>query len=147
MKLFSNIRAKRSTAFAVLLAWLFAVASGVVNACLLEVPGAHANAAMAAPSQTTHAPAEWAGPARAVAGHGEDSEASRELCLNVCDDDARSIPNMRVGVDQSDPGPAPLVAIFRITATPIFSATHSRDGLQPPAPGQPVRIRYSRLAL
>ena len=36
MKLFPNTRAKRNTAFMVLLVWLFALASGVANACLLE---------------------------------------------------------------------------------------------------------------
>jgi len=35
MKLFFNIRAKRNAALMVLLVWVFALASGVANACLL----------------------------------------------------------------------------------------------------------------
>jgi hypothetical protein len=41
MKLFSNIRSKRSIAFIALLVWVFALASGVANACLLEARGTH----------------------------------------------------------------------------------------------------------
>ena len=43
MKLFSNPRAKRSTVFMVLLTWLFALASGVANACLLQAQETHAH--------------------------------------------------------------------------------------------------------
>ncbi|KWT91658.1 MULTISPECIES: hypothetical protein [unclassified Variovorax] len=37
MKLFSTIRTKRNTAFFAMLVWLFVLASGIANACLLEV--------------------------------------------------------------------------------------------------------------
>ena len=42
MKFRSNTRAKRHTAFMVLLAWRFALASGIANACSLETPERHA---------------------------------------------------------------------------------------------------------
>lgn len=41
MKLFSNTGAKRNTAFVVLPGSPFALASGVANACLLEVRETH----------------------------------------------------------------------------------------------------------
>ncbi|MEP6964245.1 MAG: hypothetical protein ABI845_02070, partial [Polaromonas sp.] len=45
MKLLFNRRAKRNTAFMVLLVWLFALASGVANACLLEARQTHSHIA------------------------------------------------------------------------------------------------------
>ena len=47
MKVFSTIRTQRSPAFVALLVWLFALASGVANACLLELPDRHSNAVRA----------------------------------------------------------------------------------------------------
>ena len=48
MKLFFNARDKRNTAFMVWLAWLFALASGVANACSLQARQTHAAIAAAA---------------------------------------------------------------------------------------------------
>lgn len=36
---FFNIRINRISAFAILMVWIFALVSGVANACLLEAPG------------------------------------------------------------------------------------------------------------
>ena len=41
MKFSYSIPAKRHIVFVVLLTWLFALASGVANACLLEALGTH----------------------------------------------------------------------------------------------------------
>ena len=82
MKLFSTTRTKRNTAFVVLLGWLFALASGVANACLLETPEMHSIAARAeAAPMTSHAPAELVGHLGATVDH-DDSEASRRNTLD-----------------------------------------------------------------
>ena len=147
MNLFSNPRAKRTTAFVVLLGWLFAVASGVANACLLEGPGTHSHSAAAGPAKTGHARALLAGHVGAVDGHDDDSDTSKESCLKVCDDGSIALVKLQTGFDLSDPGMAPLVAMGWNAAAPVLSAPCRLVDLQPPIVGPPFRVRYSRLAL
>ncbi len=147
MKFFANTRTKRSTAFAVLLLWLFALASGVANACLLEPPESHSMAAKGSATTTSQAPAEVAGHWGTVAGHDDVSDMSREACLKACDDGTRSLPNAYPGFDQTDPGPAPLIAILWTGSPQLLSVSHPPDDQAKPIVGPPFRVRYSRLAL
>ena len=148
MNLFSSTRTKRRTAFAVLLVWLFAVASGVANACLLEVseaPGTHAHAAMAGSAPVGDPAAVGAGHLEAGDGH-DDSHASAP-CLKVCDDGSTALLKLQAGVDLSDPGMPPLVAVGRNAAAPVVSGPCGRVDAQPPPAGPPLRDRYCRLTL
>jgi hypothetical protein len=153
MKLFSNSRTKRNTVFVVLLVWLFAVASGVANACLLETPGTHSHVATAGASETAHVPAVLAGHAVAVTGHGEgdghgdDADNTKASCLKVCDDGSKSLVKLQSAFDLTDPGIAPLVAIVWDAETPVVAGPLRLEDLQPPIAGPPFRVRYSRLAL
>ena len=153
MKFFSNTGTQRNTAFAVLLVWLFALASGVANACLLSVPATHSMATTAAwantanTAETAQAPVELAGHLKAHAGHGDDSNISKAPCLKVCDDGSQSVPKAHVAVDQTDPGPAPLVAILWTASAPAVELPRRLDDLQISTAGPPLRVRYSRLAL
>ncbi|WP_049763646.1 hypothetical protein [Polaromonas naphthalenivorans] len=148
MKLFSNTRAKRSTAFMVLLVWLFALASGLANACLLQAQETHSHGiATAEFSGIAHAPAPWPAHAGAVASHGDDSHASTAPCLKVCDEGSRSVPKPDLKVAQTDPGPAPLLVVLWTAAAPVVPALGQMDDMQPATPGLPLRVRYSRLAL
>ncbi len=150
MKFFSNTRTQRNTAFAVLLVWLFALASGVANACLLSVPATHSTATTAAWVNTANAapaPAELAGHLKAHAGHDDDSNIAKAPCLKVCDDGSQSLPKAHAAVDQTDPGPAPLVAILWTASAPAVESPRRLDDLQIPTAGPPLRVRYSRLAL
>lgn len=146
MKFFANSRTKRNTAFAMLLVWLFALASGVANACFLETRESHSRAAEGSASTTSHAPAGLVAHLGASAGH-HDSDSTEESCLKVCDDGEHTLPNSYSGVDHTDPGPAPLVATLW-TGSPDFSAAPRRlDDLAIPIVGPPFRVRYLRLAL
>ena len=147
MKPFSNIRAKRNTAFLVLLMWLFALASGVANACMLEARGTHAHVVTVGLSETVSAPPVSLGHAGAVAGHDDDSQASKASCLKVCDDGARSVPRQDLTVAQTDSGQAPLVSVLWTAIPPVVSPPSRMDHVQPTAPERPIRVRYSRLAL
>ena len=144
MKLFANTRAQRNTAFAVLLVWLFALASGVANACLLEPPESHSKGSA---TTTSQAPAEVVGHWGTPTDHDDDSDKSRESCLKACDDGARSLTNAYPGIDQTDPGPAPLVAILWTGSPQLLSVSHQSDDQAKPIVGPPFRVRYSRLAL
>lgn len=147
MKLFSNTRAKRNTAFMVLLVWLFALASGVANACLLEARQTHAHIATVASSEAAaHAFAIVPGHAGAVAD-GVDESHVKAPCLKVCDDGTRSFPKQDSTVAQTDPGPAPLVLVLWNTVAPAIAAFPQRDVEPSATPEPPIRVRFSRLAI
>ena len=133
MKVFSTTRTKRSPAFVALLVWLFALASGVANACLLELPDRHSNAVSA-----SHPTAKWV---------GDDLDTSTESSLKCCDDGTIALPNGHSGVDQIDPGSAPLVATLWTPSAHVASVPRRLDDLQLHTVGPPLRVRYSRLAL
>lgn len=146
MKLFSNHRTKRNAAFAVMLVCLFALASGMANACLLELPGTHA-------LTTKAGHLEASGSLRALARHSADvddhddaSDPAKESCLKTCDDGSNAPVKLQIGSHLSDPGAAPLVTIVW-APTGSLSTSFSPDDSQPPIVGLPFRVRYSRLTL
>ena len=147
MKFFADTRIKRNTAFVVLLVWLFALASGVANACFLETHQPHSLATKGSATTTSQAPAELLAHLGAPAGHDDDSDSGKESCLKVCADGTHTLPNASSGSDHTDPGPAPLVATLW-TGSPHVVATPRRlDDLAIAIVGPPFRVRYSRLAL
>ena len=155
MKLFADTRIKRNTAFVMLLVWLFALASGVANACFLETHEPHSMAARGSATTTSRAPAEQLAELAAEllahlgapGGHGDDSDRSKESCLKVCDDGTHTLPNACASIDHTDPGPAPLVATLWAGSRHVVAAPHRPDDLAIPVVGPPFRVRYSRLAL
>ena len=147
MTFFVDNRIKRSTAFVALLGWLFALASGVANACFLETHEPHSTAAKGSPTTTSQAPAELLTHQGAPAGHDDASDSSKESCLKVCDDGTHALPNAYSGVEHTDPGPAPLVATLWTGSPPVVAAPRRLDDLAIPIVGPPFRVRYSRLAL
>ena len=147
MKPFQNHRTKRNTAFAMMLVWLFALASGMANACLLESPGTHAHTTKAGYLEAAGSLHALAGHSADVGDHDADSDAARESCLKTCDDGSNAQVKLQVGSDLSDPGAAPLIAIVWGSPTRTASMSFGPDDLQPPIVGPPFRVRYSRLTL
>lgn len=151
MKFFFNIRAQRCAAFMVLLVWVFALASGLANACLLEAPQTHSHIAIAtAPSLETATQAQASvilpGHTGAVS-HGVDESHSKAPCLKVCDDSTRSFPKQDGTIAQNDAGPAPLVQVFWGKVAPGIATPRHMDVEQPATPEMPIRVRFSRLAI
>ena len=147
MKFFADTRTKRNTAFAMLLVWVFALASGVANACLLETPDHHATALKGSAATTIEAHDKSVAHLDAPAGHHADADSTKESCLKVCDDGTHSLPKAYAGVDHADPGPPNLVTTLWTRSMPVVSAPHRVDDLAIPILGPPLRVRYSRLAL
>lgn len=143
MSLFSNTHAKRTTAFVVLLAWLFAVVSGIANACMLEAPGPASHVATA----QGHAALPGQAEVGALDDHHGGSGTSKESCLKVCDEGSKAPVKLHTGFDLTDPGIAPLVAIVWNASAAIASVPSLRFDPQPPLGGPSLRVRYSRLAL
>ena len=147
VKLFANARTKRNTSFVVLLVWLFALASGVANACLLETPGSHSVPGKGSATTTSQATAELIAHPDGPADHDDDADNGKESCLKACDDGTNALPKAYSGVDHTDPGPAALVTTLWAGSTQVASAPRRRDDLVMPSVGPPLRVRFSRLAL
>ena len=148
MKPLFNSRTKRNTAFVVLLVWLFALASGVANACLIqarEIGGHGSPAAHSSAAGNGHA--HLAFHVDAIAQHEPGLVASKSQCLKVCDDGSQSLPKQQADFDLTHPGLAPLLAVAWSTATPVVSALGLTVFQRPPDLGLPIRVRLSRLAL
>ena len=148
MKPFSNPRTKRNTAYAAMLVWVFALASGMANACLLEKPGQHAHidASQSSNAHHVHASEAMAGDLLAL-DHDDDADASKESCLKACDDGLNAQVKVQTGVDLTDPGLALLPASAWNAATPVASAPSRFGDLLVPIVGPPFRLRYTRLTL
>ena len=151
MKPFSNPHAKRSTALVAMLLWVFALASGIANACLLEVTSAHAHATKHEYAVAAHDAAAPTKDAMADGAHDDDdddeADHSKEACLNTCDDGSNAPVKLKATSALSDPGLALVVSIAWNAATPAVSAQCRLNDLQPPVVGPPFRLRYQRLAL
>ncbi|WP_296906565.1 hypothetical protein [Polaromonas sp.] len=147
MKIFSNTCVKRNTALMVLLVWLFALASGVANACLLEARETHSHTATAVSSEVAeHAFVILPGHAGAVADLADDLHF-KAPCLKVCDDGTRSYPKQDSTVAHSDPGPALLVLVLWGKVAPVVPMLHQMNYEPPATPELPIRLRFSRLAI
>ena len=145
MKPFSNTFVKRKAIVMVLLAWLFALASGVANACLFETPTVPAPV-VAAGSGKARVLAVMAGHMGAVADDGHESSAAEAPCLKVCDDSSNALVS-QPSIAQADAGPAPLVRVIWLVAVADRVAPSQTGDPWPSATKLPLRLRYSRLAL
>lgn len=126
MKRFANARTLRNTIFMVLLGWLFALASGVANACLLDSPDAHSPLSNGSAAVEGQQPADLGGHLGANVGHHPESCKGNESCLKACDDGTRTLPSPYSGVGHIDPGPAPFIAIVWVGATAVIAASHRK---------------------
>ena len=145
----SNTRVKRHAASVVLFVWLFALASGIANACLLEAHAIHRHGiAVTHAAEAPEAPGVSAGHAGSDADHAAGSHPSKAPCLKVCDDGAQSLVKQGAGLDVSQPGLAPafMNSWTGPTASGALAPGWVRDFV-PPIPRVPIRVQFSRLAL
>ena len=149
-----NTRTRRNTACAMLFVWLFALASGLVNACLLQPHdgGAHAPA-LSHPSATGNALGMAGDHAEGLTHDDGDADTglARESCLKACDDGSQTLLKHASSVDLADPGLAPFVAAAwgaawgaEVQVAPAPGRAHD---FRLPERGPPIRVLFSRLAL
>ena len=146
MKLFASTDTKRKCALSMLLVWLFALASGIANGCILETPESHSREEKGMAATTSHAPDELVALLGTDACHHNGSDSTKESCLKVCDDGTLTLPKAYSGVDHADLGSAPLVATLWTGLPAVIPALRRHDLAEPKA-APPLRVRYSRLAL
>lgn len=146
---FFNNRTKRGITFVMLLVWLFAVASGVANACVLETPGHHVHS-----SEEEHASEALVAPEIAIEHseanaipHHSDSDPSKAPCQRVCDDGVQTLLKHPSGIDLTDYGHASFVVAALCAPAQLTSTSVWVGDLSLPAAGPSIRVRFSRLAL
>lgn len=147
MSLFPNSRSKRRSAFAVLLVWLFALAAGWANACVLRNNHAHLHGSRDDATLLAPAPHLSPGHVGLDSDHPGSGDAAKRSCLKVCDDGAQTIVKSASPVDLMDIAMAPPTILSwsarRFEAVLVWTWPE----LSAPSPGLPLRTRYSRLAL
>jgi len=155
----SSSRRLRQFVWLTLLAWSFALASGVVNACLLTLPGpitdgspppVHGEAAAhARPHDEAMGLHSAAGGEAGVAKLGpheqQQGSSGKNTCLKFCDDESSAVvKSTSLGVDL-------VVALVqpgvRHIAVPVANLGAGWLLEQPRAQGPPLVIRFLRLTL
>ena len=149
-----NSRTRRNTACAMLFVWLFALASGVANACLLEPHGVYDHG-----SPQSHLSASGTTPglagdhAQGLAHDDGDSDSdpgprpAKESCLKAYDERSQSLLKHAYNFDFADPGLAPLVAAGWAVEVHLAPASGRPHDFRLPERGPPIRTLLSRLAL
>ncbi|MCY1172133.1 hypothetical protein D9M73_122620 [compost metagenome] len=137
MKLFYRHTTSRTAASLMLAVWLFVLASGFANACLLEVPnhGGHQSS-----SEGTHIADHAAAPAH------DSEQSSKAPCLKACDEGSQALQSIN-GVDSVDPGFPPLARVIWTGSASLIARHWGRLDVQPSLSDPPERIIYSRWAL
>ena len=132
-------RTKRNTALLVLWVWLFALAAGVANACLIQANEMHGHGSLVEQSSAARV--------GTISEYGFGLEASKSQCIKVCDDGSQSLPKKQGDLDLTYPVLALPPTVTWTNATGMASAP-GLVAFQPhPLPGLPIRVRLSRLAL
>ncbi|MGJ7498564.1 hypothetical protein ACSFA8_26390 [Variovorax sp. RT4R15] len=137
MKLLLRTTTSRNAASLMLAVWLFVLASGFANACLLEASDHSGH------QSSTESP-HMTGHAAATAHDGEQS--SKAPCLKACDEGSQALQGTN-GMGSVDPGAPPLAGV--IWPAPTLLSARYRSGFEalPSLSDPPERIIYSRWAL
>jgi hypothetical protein len=140
----------RRLAAKVLLVWLFALATGVVNACVIApasppLPIATVVAAVGG----DHGPVVHLPGCHECEGEGEGEAGGRPAgCAKFCADEASSVPAAK---QVHDPGPGLGIALVPTmalaVAAPVRGAAAVGGGVLPPPPRPSIPIAYLRLTL
>jgi len=145
-----NNRTRRNAACAMLFVWLFALASGLVNACVLEAHGARGHgSALSQSFATDTAPGMAGGHAEGLTHDDADADTglAKVSCLKTCDDSFQTLLKHASCVDLADPGLAPFVAAACAAEVHIAAAPGRAHDFRLPERGPPIRVLFSRLAL
>jgi len=146
MILIASRHRKRSIALAMLFVWVFALVSGVANACLLEPHGEKARSGPTA-SQVDH-PAQAVLHSHAANQDHDDSHLDKAPCQRSCDESSQTLLKQQPKLDTPDLQPVALPSQAWIVDLVHASATPERTYVAAvPPPSPPPRVWFSRLAL
>ena len=145
-----NIRTRRNTACAMLSVWLFALASGAANACLLEPHGVHDHGSPLSHLSASGTTLGLAGDHAQGLAHDDgdsDSGPAKESCLEAYDEGSQSLLKHAYNFDFADPGLAPLMAAAWAAEVHLAPGSGRPHDFRLPERGPPIRVLFSRLAL
>ena len=149
MTLITSLHRKRSIALTMLLVWVFALLSGVANACLTEPRSELAHAALNAP-QADH-PAQLALKAHAADTADQtqhDQHADKAPCQKSCDESAQTMLKQLPKLDTHDlqaMAPPTRTWTAGVHLAPAVLVRAALAAIPPATP--PPRVQFSRLAL
>jgi len=149
----------RRTACVTLLAWVLALMSGVVNACLLQPHGVAASAASAnTKSEFSNAVPVDSTAAHVEHGHhhrlemrqgdhdGAKQDAGKAGCLKFCSDESFALAKGKFA--QADqPNPVVVAVVEWPSMAPLTMGALRRSAERPASPGPPLVIRFLRLTI
>lgn len=133
-----------------LVVWLFTLASGTVNACLLEARVSHSQGTLAVQLPATDAVHGIAQNHAVGTVHDEydpAAEPAKQSCLKACEEGTLSLLKQPSSLD------TPHLVLAHFVSAAWFAERHvstlfSRaNDLRIPEYGPPIRVLYSRLAL
>jgi len=146
MPTFRNSTHRKRFVWLTLLTWSFALASGVVNACVLNLPDRTAEGSTPSLQDET---ATHAASSQGIGGHGADDHegtSGKDTCLKFCDDESSALAkSTSYGADMA----AALVdlRVQQRLAVPAVTVDYSLSPEPPRAQGPPLVIRFLRLTL
>lgn len=149
MSLTASRHHKRSIALTMLLVWVFALLSGVANACLTEPRGEPAHAGTHA-SQADHpSPGAVQPHAADQAQHGEHPD--KAPCQKSCDASSQTLLKQLPKFDTPDlqalvPATHGQASDLHMAPAALVRAALAAVAAVPP-PSPPPRVQFSRLAL
>lgn len=124
----------RRTACVTLLAWVFALWSGVANACLIQ------------PVAPVDRQVEHAHLHAADETGGADTDGGKAGCLRFCADESSALAKSKAS--HADlPGPMLLASVDRQLATPVAAGAPWRAVERPASVGPPLFLRLLRLTI
>ena len=147
-------RQLRQTASLTLFAWIFAILSGVANACLIQL---NPQGELGSSSwQVVPVAGETAGPAtrpvRHVHHHGEDADgglgndSAKAGCLKFCADETSGVTKSNAGQVDA-PGPVCAASVQWPPPAPVATTSQWLPIERPASVGPPLFIRLLRLTI
>ena len=146
MPLTASRHHRRSVALTMLFVWVFALLSGVANACLTEPRSELAHAGLLA-SQPHH-PAQAAHHSHAADQTPHDRHPDKAPCQKSCDESSQTLLKQLPKLDTPDLQAAAFPIYTWVSDLRMAPAAPVRAALAAvPPPAPPPRVQYSRLAL
>jgi hypothetical protein len=127
----------RTAASLMLAVWMFVLASGFANACMLKAHNHGGDQPSSGSSLTS---------AHVVMAAHESQQTPNAPCLKACDEGSHAVQGKK-GMDSVDPGSALLAAVIWNKATPLVARHWSGFEAQPSLSDLPERVVYSRWVL
>ena len=135
----------RHRVWLVLWVWVFALASGAVNACLVQERTSHPHSDRVHTSDPTRARTVSVEHLHVNPGYADGGQLSSAQCLNVCDQTAQSPGKQPAQTDLGMPAAPQLFVAWAPVPPAALAALPVPDMRRSTVP--PIRVRYVRLAL